>query len=102
MAEQKQFLDVIDRDEAEQRFHQALNLQPLSAETVPLEFALGRILAGNVISSQNVPSFDRSNYDGFAVLAADTVKADETHPVRLKQLPESIATAVVRCSLESP
>lgn len=102
MAEQKQFLDVIDRDEAEQRFHQALNLQPLSAETVPLEFALGRILAGNVISSQNVPSFDRSNYDGFAVLAADTVKADETHPVRLKQLPESIATAVVpACTVTS-
>ncbi len=95
MAEQKQFLDVIDRDTAQELFHQAIDLQPLECETVPLAEALGRVLAIDVISQHNVPSFDRSNYDGFAVRAEDTHGASETNPIRLQQLPESIATAVV-------
>jgi len=95
MAEQKQFLDVIDRDTAQKLFHQAIELQPLECENVPLAEALGRVLAADIISQQNVPSFDRSNYDGFAVRAEDTHGASETNPIRLQQLPESIATAVV-------
>ena len=62
MAEQKQFLDVIDRDTAQKLFHQAIELQPLECENVPLAEALGRVLAADIISQQNVPSFDRSNY----------------------------------------
>ena len=42
---QQQFLDVIDRDEAERRFHSALRLQPLGIETVSLDAALDRIIA---------------------------------------------------------
>jgi len=34
--QQEQFLDVIDRDEAERRFQRVLRLEPLGAETVPL------------------------------------------------------------------
>ena len=95
MAEQKQFLDVIDRDTAQELFHQAIDLQPLECENVPLSEALGRVLATDIISQQNVPSFDRSNYDGFAVRAEDTHGASETNPILLQQLPETIATAVV-------
>ncbi|MGY8732039.1 MAG: molybdopterin biosynthesis protein [Pirellulales bacterium] len=95
MAEQKQFLNVIDRDTAQQLFHQAINLQPLESEIAPLAEALGRVLAADILSQQNVPSFDRSNYDGFAVRAEDTYDASETNPIRLQLLPESIATAVV-------
>ncbi|MBT4845958.1 MAG: molybdopterin biosynthesis protein, partial [Planctomycetaceae bacterium] len=82
MAEQKQFLDVIDRDTAQELFHQAIDLQPLECEIVPLAEALGRVLAIDVISQHNVPSFDRSNYDGFAVRAEDTHGASETNPIR--------------------
>ena len=64
---QDQFLNVIDRDAAEQRFRSALNLQPLGAEMISLDQALGRVLADDVISRVDVPSFDRSNLDGFAV-----------------------------------
>jgi putative molybdopterin biosynthesis protein len=95
MAEQTQFLDVIDRDTAQDLFHQAIKLQPLQCEYVPLAKALGRVLATDIVSQQNVPSFDRSNYDGFAVRAEDTHGASETNPIYLQPLPESIATAVV-------
>lgn len=84
MSAQDQFLDVIDRDEAESRFRAALALQPLGVETIPLDAALGRVLARDVIARVDVPSFDRSNYDGFALHAADTFGSDELAPRRVK------------------
>lgn len=95
MAEQQQFLEVINRDEAERRFHRALELQPLGIELRPLDQALGRILAEDIRSSYNVPSFDRSNYDGYAVKASDTHGATEEQPCFLQLFEETIATAVV-------
>ena len=70
MHEQEQFLHVLDRDEAERRFRSVLTLSPLGSEQVPLDTALGRVLAADVASPVDVPSFDRSNVDGFAVIAA--------------------------------
>jgi putative molybdopterin biosynthesis protein len=95
MTDQDQFLTVIDRTEAERRFHAALQLGPLGTETVPLDEALGRVLAQDVVAWIDVPSFDRSNVDGFAVRAEDTYGASETEPRRLTLLDEVIATAVV-------
>ncbi len=83
LARQEQFLDVIDRDTATARFHGHLDLRPLGAETVPLSQALGRVLARAVIADVDVPGFDRSSVDGFAVRAADTVGASERAPKAL-------------------
>jgi len=80
MREQEQFLHVVDRDEAERRFHAALDLTPRGVETVAIDAALGRVLAADVLSPVDVPSFDRSNVDGFAVVAADTFGASEEAP----------------------
>lgn len=95
MPAQEQFLDVIDRDEAERRFRRVLRLTPLSEELVPLAESLGRVLARDVAALVDVPSFDRSNFDGFAVRAADTYGAAEETPRRLRLLPETIATGFV-------
>jgi molybdopterin molybdotransferase len=46
--------------------------EPLPAETVPLEDALGRIAAEDALSAVDLPPFDRSAMDGFALRAADT------------------------------
>src|SRR5262245_10115048 len=92
---QQQFLNVIDRDEAERRFRAVLDLSPLETEQVPLSAALGRVLAEDVISPVDVPGFDRSNVDGFAVRAEDTFGASEDAPRNLRLNPETIATAVV-------
>jgi putative molybdopterin biosynthesis protein len=92
---QHQFLHVVDRDEAERRFRAALELAPRAEELVPLDECLGRVLARNVLAAVDVPSFDRSNLDGFAVRARDTAGATETEPRRLRLTGEIIATAVI-------
>jgi len=92
---QEQFLEVIDRDEAERRFRSAVDFWPLAAEEVTLPDALGRVLAEDVVAQVDVPSFDRSNYDGYAVRAADTYGASEEAPRTLRLLPEVLATGVV-------
>jgi putative molybdopterin biosynthesis protein len=92
--EQDQFLEVIDRDEAERRFRAVLDLRPLEAEKVPLAQALNRILADDVVAPVDVPSFDRSNVDGFAVRAEDTFGAGEEKPRLLRLNEEVLATGI--------
>ena len=92
--QQDQFLDVIDRDEAWRRFSAHLKLQPVGVEEVPLSAAWGRVLAETQFSPVNVPSFDRADYDGFALLATDTHGATESAPKTLRLLPDAIRTAV--------
>lgn len=94
MAEQEQFLDVIDRDEAERRFRRALRLDPIGNETVDLTEALGRVLAEDVLAEIDVPAYDRSNYDGYAVRAEDTYGADEQRPNKLRLSDLVLATGV--------
>lgn len=91
MEQQKQFLDVIDRDLAKSRFEAAISLEPLEEEIIDLNQALGRVLSRDVIAQVNVPSFDRSNLDGFAVKASDTVGAEEYRPISLQLTDEQIA-----------
>jgi putative molybdopterin biosynthesis protein len=86
---------VLDRDEAERRFRAAVDLAPRGLETVALEDALGRVLAADVTSPVDVPSFDRSNVDGFAVVAEDTFGASEEVPRHVRLADEAIHTGVV-------
>lgn len=81
---QQQFLEVVDRDEATRRFHAALRLEPLGTECVSLFESVGRVLATEVRSAADVTAFDRSNVDGFAVIAASTAGATEETPIELK------------------
>ena len=77
---QTQFLDVVTRDEATARFRKHLRMAPLGKETLPLEKGLHGVLADDVVASVDVPGFDRSNVDGFAVQAKDTFGAMEETP----------------------
>ena len=95
MRDQEQFLQVLDRDEAERRFRAALDLAPLGAERVPLDAALGRVLSEDVVSPVDVPSFDRANVDGFAVASEDTFGASEEVPRLVRLGDEVIHTGVV-------
>ncbi len=92
---QEQFLNVIDRDEAEARFRAVISLKPLGAEQIELNDALGRVIASDVLARVDVPSFDRSNLDGFAVQAADSFGASELEPRSLKLLPTVIGAGVL-------
>jgi putative molybdopterin biosynthesis protein len=92
---QSQFLEVLDRDEADRRWRAVVGRGPLPAETIPLEAALGRVLAEDVRATVDVPGFDRSNMDGFAVRAADTFGASEEEPIRLRLNDEILATGIL-------
>ena len=90
-ARQEQFLEVVSAEEARARFARHLDLAPLAAERVPLSQALGRVLAHDVVAAVDAPPFDRSNVDGFAVRAADTLGAGDAAPKLLALNPEVIA-----------
>ncbi len=62
------------------------DVQPLETEDVLLEASDHRYLAEDILADQDVPAFDRSPYDGFAVISGDTVDASRETPVRLKVL----------------
>ena len=59
----------------------------LPAEQVQLPHALGRVLAQDIVADSDLPPFDRSQMDGYAVRAADVQSA----PVRLRIVGESAA-----------
>jgi putative molybdopterin biosynthesis protein len=94
MSDQEQFLNVIDRDEAERRFRQVLRLEPRGTETIALRDALGRVIANDIAAPVDVPSFDRSNFDGFALQAADTFGASELEPKSVSLLPGALEAGV--------
>jgi molybdopterin molybdotransferase len=52
-------------------------------ESIPVESAAGRILATAVTADMDIPGFDRSVVDGYAVRAADTTGAGEAIPALL-------------------
>lgn len=55
----------------------------LEAESVELTSALGRTVAEVVVAPFDVPPFDRSAVEGYAVIASDTTSASATNPVEL-------------------
>ncbi|MEA2855868.1 MAG: molybdopterin molybdotransferase, partial [Methylobacteriaceae bacterium] len=89
--EQAQFLRVLSREEAMARFRQALDPQPLGMQEVTLAHALGRVVADHIAAPVDVPPFDRSNVDGFALRAGDVAAASANAPVSLALNDETIA-----------
>ena len=63
----------------------------LPAEPVALADALGRVLASDVSGGDDVPGFDNSAMDGFALRAGDTSGATAESPARLRIVGESRA-----------
>lgn len=61
--------------------------RPLKAESISLDGALGRFLAQDIVADSDLPPFNRSQMDGYAVQAADT----RSVPARLKVVGESAA-----------
>ncbi|AEC51148.1 molybdenum cofactor biosynthesis protein [Pyrococcus sp. NA2] len=62
------------------------DMKEVGEETVPLNEALGRVLAQDIVAEFNIPPFDRSAVDGYAVKAEDTFQAREYNPIELEVL----------------
>jgi molybdopterin molybdotransferase/putative molybdopterin biosynthesis protein len=92
---QEQFLHVLTKEEAEAIFHAHITMAPVGEECIALEHALGRVLSRDIVAAVDVPYFNRSNVDGFAVVAADTFGVDEESPAELQLTGEPLAPGVV-------
>jgi molybdopterin molybdotransferase len=76
-------------------------IQPLKGERVGVAEAAGRFLAEPILAPIDLPQFDNSAMDGYAVRAADVTKAGPDSPVPLRLLGATAAGDVFRAALES-
>jgi len=65
--------------EALQLIHETFECQP-TCESVQLSDACGRTLYEDILSEENVPDFNRSTVDGYAVFARDTFGSSDSIP----------------------
>src|SRR5919205_3328749 len=61
--------------------------EPFATERVRIEQTLGRVLAADIVADTDLPPFDRSQMDGYAVRAQDVTAI----PARLRIVGESAA-----------
>ncbi len=81
-------LKVVSTETADEIIEKAFSAYALPCENVNIENLNGRILARDIISGENVPSFDRVTVDGYAVLSSDTYGSSEGMPAQLEIIGE--------------
>jgi molybdenum cofactor synthesis domain-containing protein len=78
------FRKLVTFDEAKNAIWMHIKPEPLGEEEIPLLEAHNRVLTENITSTLDIPPFNRSTVDGYAVKAEDTYGAEENQPVKLK------------------
>ncbi|QNT78942.1 molybdopterin biosynthesis protein [Entomobacter blattae] len=87
---QEQFLNVVSLEEAKSRIQEAFVALSPKVSYKPLHQVRERVLAEDIYSSIDVPGFDRSRVDGFALRVEDIFSAHPQNPLCLSLLPEII------------
>jgi molybdopterin biosynthesis enzyme len=77
------FRKLMTFDEAKKTISDHLKPASLGEEEAVLLEAFNRVLKQDVVSTLDIPPFNRSTVDGYAVKAEDTFGADENEPVKL-------------------
>ena len=81
MSKLKGFQKLTFTYEALQTWFDALQIQRCRDITIPLPDAYNRVLAEDVTAQEDLPRFDRSAVDGYAIRADDTTGASQTKPL---------------------
>ena len=84
MARLKGFQKLTSIDDALSIFLEKLKPKRLGPEQVQIHMALGRVTAEDVVADHDLPPFDRSAVDGYAVRAQDTFEASQFSPKMLR------------------
>ena len=83
MSKMTPFKELVSYGEALGRIRKST--KPIKrTESVPIEKALNRVLADNIVANMSVPPFDRAAMDGYAVKAEETFGASSLRPKTLK------------------
>lgn len=80
--------DVKGVNEVFQIIEASFSGYPLETESVDIENALGRITANDLTANEDIPGFNRSSVDGYAVISSDTFGASESIPAQLQLIGE--------------
>ena len=75
-------------------------IQFKGVEKIPLDQALGRVMAEDVVSRINNPPLDNSAMDGYAVIAEDIQSATPENPVKLEMVEEIAAGYTAKGTLK--
>jgi molybdopterin molybdotransferase len=75
-------------------------IQPLGSERVSILEALGRVCAEDILANRDIPSFDNSGMDGYAVRSEDIQSASPNHPVQLEVIEDLPAGFIPRKRVE--
>jgi molybdopterin molybdotransferase len=65
-------------------------IEPLPSEKIKITDAPGRVLASEVRAGMDIPPFDRSAMDGYAVRGENTFGAAQTNPISFKVIGEVV------------
>ena len=80
LVKMKGFQNLTLTQDALKKWFGILQIVKPSAEEIPLEEALNRVLVQDIIANENLPRFDRSAVDGYAVSAEATIGASQFKP----------------------
>ncbi len=75
-------MTILSVDQARKRI--LSYFQPVTTETLPLTGCSRRVLAEDIVAANDLPPFDNSSMDGFAVRAADVADATTDSPCTLR------------------
>jgi len=78
------FEKLTNIDEAFSTFLKKLKPERFESEQIPIHTASGRVTAEDIQAKNDLPPFDRSAVDGYAVKAQDTFGASQFNPKTLK------------------
>jgi len=84
LARLKGFEKLTNIDEAFSTLLKKLKPERLGSERIPTHAALGRVTAEDVVAENDLPPYDRSEVDGYAVRAQDTFEASQFSPKTLR------------------
>ncbi|MEW6287934.1 MAG: gephyrin-like molybdotransferase Glp [Chloroflexota bacterium] len=90
-------MSLLSVDEARERI--LARLTPVGTETLPLTACTHRVLATDIAAANDLPPFDNSSMDGFALRAADTATAAPASPVTLRVVADIPAGSTPTISL---
>lgn len=77
MARLKGFQKLTSTDEAMNKWLNILKLHKLEETNIPIKEAINRVLSSDIIVKEDLPRFDKSAVDGYALLANDTIGASQ-------------------------
>lgn len=78
------YLKLLPYSRVREKIIEAVRTRHTLVERVPIDSALGRVCAEEVVSPCDVPAISTSAMDGYAIRTADAAKADASHPILLR------------------